>query len=64
MLLKVTIPTVGLVDTDCNPNMITYPVPGNDDSQDSVQTFLDLVKQSVNLGKQKRKEELAGQLPA
>ena len=59
-----TIPTVGLVDTDCNPNMITYPVPGNDDSQDSVQTFLDLVKQSVNLGKQKRKEELSGQLPA
>ena len=64
MLFQVTIPTVGLVDTDCNPNMITYPVPGNDDSQDSVQTFLDLVKQSVNLGKQKRKEELAGQLPA
>ena len=55
---------MGLVDTDCNPNMITYPVPGNDDSQDSVQTFLDLVKQSVNLGKQKRKEELGGQLPA
>ena len=54
---KVTIPTVGLVDTDCNPNMITYPVPGNDDTQDSVTLFLDLIKQAVKLGKQKRKED-------
>ena len=54
---KVTIPTVGLVDTDCNPNMITYPVPGNDDTQDSVTMFLDLIKEAVKLGKQKRKEE-------
>ena len=54
---KVAIPTVGLVDTDCNPNMITYPVPGNDDTQDSVQIFLDLMKKAIKLGKEKRKEE-------
>ena len=56
---KVTIPTVGLVDTDCNPNMITFPVPGNDDTQDSVQMFLNLVKSSINLGKKKRAEDIA-----
>lgn len=54
---KVAIPTVGLVDTDCNPNLITFPVPGNDDSQDSVQMFLDLMKQAVLLGKEKRKAD-------
>ena len=54
---KVAIPTVGLVDTDCNPNLITFPVPGNDDSQDSVQMFLDLMKQAVLLGKEKRKTD-------
>ena len=59
MLFQVTIPTVGLVDTDCNPNMITYPVPGNDDSQDSVAMFLHLVKQSILLGKQKKQEDVA-----
>jgi len=56
---KVAIPTIGLLDTDCNPNMITFPVPGNDDSQDSVQTFLDLMKQAVLLGKEKRKADSA-----
>jgi len=55
---KLGIPTVGLVDTDCNPNLITYPVPGNDDSQDSVQMFLNLIKQAVMLGKEKRNAEL------
>jgi small subunit ribosomal protein S2 len=54
---KVGIPTIGLVDTDCNPNLITYPVPGNDDSQDSVQMFLNLVKQAIVLGKEQRKAE-------
>merc|ERR1719319_839117 len=54
---KVGIPTLGLVDTDCNPSLITFPVPGNDDSQDSVQLFLNLVKQAVLLGKERRKAE-------
>ena len=54
---QIGIPTVGLVDTDCNPNLITYPVPGNDDSQDSVQIFLNLTKQAVMAGKEKRKLE-------
>ena len=52
---QIGIPTVGLVDTDCNPNLITYPVPGNDDSQDSVQIFLNLTKQAVMAGNEKRK---------
>ena len=57
LLSQIGIPTVGLVDTDCNPNLITYPVPGNDDSQDSVQMFLNLTKQAVMAGKEKRKLE-------
>ena len=57
LLAQVGIPTLGLVDTDCNPNLITFPVPGNDDSQDSVQLFLNLVKQAVLLGKERRRTE-------
>lgn len=27
---KLNIPTIGIVDSDCNPNLITYPIPGKD----------------------------------
>lgn len=53
---KVGIPTVGVVDTDCNPNLITYPIPGNDDTFEASRLYLDLFKRAVLLGKQSRKE--------
>ena len=30
------VPTIGVVDTDCNPSWVTYPIPANDDSLRSV----------------------------
>jgi small subunit ribosomal protein S2 len=42
--------TIGLVDTDVNPTGITYRIPGNDDSADSVHLFLDLVHDVVTQG--------------
>lgn len=36
------IPMVGVVDSNCNPNFILYPVPGNDDSPHAVQLYCDL----------------------
>ncbi|XP_045582744.1 small ribosomal subunit protein uS2m isoform X2 [Procambarus clarkii] len=55
---KMLIPTIGIVDTNCNPNMITYPVPGNDDTSTSVNLFCNLFKFAVLRGKEKRKELL------
>jgi len=54
---KMNIPSVAIVDTDCSPNLITYPVPGNDDSLESQQLYLHLFKQAILLGKKKRKED-------
>ena len=53
---KAAIPTVGIVDTDCNPNIITYPVPGNDDTIEATQLYLHLFKQAILMGKKKRAE--------
>ncbi|MNI53450.1 30S ribosomal protein S2 [compost metagenome] len=33
---KLGIPTIGLIDSNCNPNSVDYVVPGNDDAVRSV----------------------------
>ncbi len=50
------IPIVGVVDTDTNPNLITYPIPGNDDTIESIQLYLHLFKQAILLGKKYYKD--------
>lgn len=55
---KMLIPTVAIVDTNCNPNLVTYPVPGNDDSAASVELYCSLFKKAILKGKEKRKEVL------
>ena len=54
---KLNIPSVGIVDTDCDPNLISYPVPGNDDSLEAQELYLRLFKEAVILGKKKRIED-------
>ena len=36
---KLGIPVVGLVDTNCDPTPIDYPIPGNDDAVRSIRLF-------------------------
>ncbi|KAL1389270.1 hypothetical protein pipiens_012510 [Culex pipiens pipiens] len=54
---KMAIPTVGVVDTNCNPNLITYPVPGNDDTPAAIALYCKLFKSAILLGKAKMKED-------
>lgn len=55
---KMAIPTIGIVDTNCNPNLITYPVPGNDDSPASIQLYCRLFKEVILKGKAERRKNL------
>lgn len=54
---KMGIPTIGVVDTNCNPNLITYPVPGNDDTPSAIELYCKLFKQAILLGKEARKKQ-------
>lgn len=55
---KMLIPTIAIVDTDSNPNMITYPIPGNDDSPSAINLYCDLFKNVIIKAKTIRKEVL------
>ncbi len=44
---KLNIPIVAILDTNSDPDGITYPVPGNDDAARAIQTYCDLVADAV-----------------
>jgi small subunit ribosomal protein S2 len=44
---KLNIPVVAILDTNSNPDGITFPVPGNDDAARAIQLYCDLVADSV-----------------
>lgn len=54
---KMMIPTIGIVDSNTNPSLITYPVPGNDDSQISIELYCNVFKEAILRGKRKAKED-------
>ena len=44
---KLGIPVIAIVDTNSNPDGITFPVPGNDDALRAIETYCDLVAGAV-----------------
>lgn len=55
--IKLEIPIVALVDTNCDPERITYVVPGNDDAIRSIKLITHLVAEAVVEGKELREKE-------
>ena len=49
---KLNIPTVGIVDTNCNPEVLDYAIPGNDDAIRAVKLITDVMANAVIEGKQ------------
>jgi small subunit ribosomal protein S2 len=48
---KLGIPIVAVCDTDCDPDLIDHPIPGNDDAARSIKLFCGLVADAVVEGK-------------
>jgi len=51
--LRLSIPIVGLIDTNSNPESIQYPVPGNDDATKSIRMITKLIADTVIEGRKK-----------
>lgn len=45
--VKLNIPVVAVVDSNCNPKNIRYPVPGNDDASRAINLYCDLLVGAV-----------------
>jgi small subunit ribosomal protein S2 len=52
---RLLIPSVGIVDTTSDPRLITYPVPGNDDTPCAIEFYCRLFKKAIIAGKQHAK---------
>jgi small subunit ribosomal protein S2 len=44
---RLNIPVAAIVDTNCNPDGITYPIPGNDDAGRAVALYCDLIARAA-----------------
>lgn len=51
---RLNIPIVAVCDTNCDPDLIDYPIPGNDDAARSIKLFCALVADAVLEGRQLR----------
>jgi small subunit ribosomal protein S2 len=50
---KLWIPIVSILDTNCDPDLVDIPIPGNDDAVRSIKLILKSLTDSINFGKAK-----------
>ena len=44
---KLGITTVALIDTDCDPDLVDLPIPGNDDSMRSIELIVKILADAI-----------------
>lgn len=52
---RLNIPTFAMIDTNCDPNIVDFPIPSNDDASKSIALILDYICKAVEEGAQERK---------
>jgi len=49
--IKLNIPIISLLDSNCNPDLIDVPIPGNDDAISSIKIILRALTDSIIMGR-------------
>jgi small subunit ribosomal protein S2 len=50
---RLSIPIIGLIDTNSNPDLVDYPIPGNDDATKSIGTIAAIMADAVIEGRKR-----------
>ena len=53
---RLAIPVIGVVDTNCDPDVIDYPLPGNDDAIRAIRVFSRFVSDTLLASRQEAQE--------
>ncbi len=56
---RLSLPLVAMVDTNCNPDVVDYPIPANDDAIRAIRLLTSKIADAVVEGAQQRESELA-----
>ncbi len=56
---RVSIPIAGLVDTNSDPSLTQYPIPGNDDAVKSIRLVADVILEAIQNGLARRETKTA-----
>ena len=51
---KLGIPIIAMVDTNCDPELVDYPIPSNDDALSSIELVTSIVTDAIMQGQQER----------
>ena len=54
---RLGIKTIGIVDTNSDPNKVDFPVPANDDASKSIKIIMDYLANSIKEGLDERNQE-------
>jgi len=56
---KIGIPVVAIIDTNCDPDLVQHPIPGNDDAIRGIRLITSKIADAVIEGQQRRESMLA-----
>jgi small subunit ribosomal protein S2 len=51
---RLGIPVIGLVDTNSDPSLVDYPIPGNDDAAKSIRIIVETLVEAIQDGLESR----------
>ena len=59
--IRLGIPVVALVDTNSDPTLVSYPIPGNDDAVKSIRIIVEIIMEALQNGLAKRETNKTAQ---